>query len=142
MGERGGLGEDFVPVLEFVAEGKLLLHVGEGREQDLAEVGESGGFARRDTVLRDSDEKFAEDVVDVGGGEEITVERDGDFGTQALGLEQLEFLPGMEGTEGGMVLAAQHAAAAAVGKWKLATGGDSCAGILVRHGNLLKVDLS
>jgi hypothetical protein len=45
--------------------------VGEAREHDLAEDGEGGGFARRDTVLRDGDKKFAEDVVDVGGGEEI-----------------------------------------------------------------------
>ena len=62
-GERGGIGHHFCPVLEFVVERKLLLHVRERREQDLAEVGESGGFAMGDAVLRDSDEKFAEDVV-------------------------------------------------------------------------------
>jgi hypothetical protein len=47
--------------------------VGEGREQDLAEEGKGGGFAKGDTVLRYGDEEFAEDVVDVGGGEEIAV---------------------------------------------------------------------
>src|SRR6476646_8198707 len=134
--------EDFVPVVEFVSEGELLLHVGEAREHDLAEVGESGGFAKGDTVLRNSDEKFAEDVVNVGGGEEIAVERGGNFEAQALGLEDLEFLPGMKGTEGRMVRAAQHAASTAVGKWKLAARGETCAGILVRHGSLLEVDLS
>jgi hypothetical protein len=37
--------------------------------------------------------------------------------------------------------AAQHAAAAAVGKLKLAARGETIAGILVRHGSLLEVDL-
>jgi len=86
-------------VVEIVAEGKLLLHVGEGREQDLAEEGEGGGFAKGDTVLRDGGKEFAEDVIDVGGGEEIAVEGGGNFVAQALGLEELQLLPGMEGTE-------------------------------------------
>jgi len=129
-------------VVEFVSEGELLLHVGEAREHDLAEVGESGGFAKGDTVLRDGDEEFAEDVVNVGGGEEITVERGGNFGAQALGLEELQFLPGVKGAEGRMDRAAQHAAAAAVGKLELAARGDTRAGILVGHGSLLEVDLS
>jgi hypothetical protein len=43
---------------------------------------------------------FAEDVVDVGGGEEIPVEGGGDFGAEALGLEDLKFLFGVEGAEG------------------------------------------
>jgi hypothetical protein len=129
-------------VVEFVGEGKLLLHVGEAREHDLAEVGEDGGFAKGDTVLRDGDEKFAEDVVDVGGGEEIAVEGGRDFCAQALGLEELQFLPGMEGTAGRMDRAAQHAAGAAAGKWKLTTRNDTRAGILVGHGSLLEMDLS
>ena len=141
-GERGGIVEDLVPVLEFVVERKLLLHVGEGREHDLAEEGEGGGFAKGDTVLRDGDKEFAEDVVNVGGGEEIAMERGGNFAAQALGLEELQFLPGVEGTEGRMGRAAQHAAAAAVGKLELAAWGDARAGILVGHGSLLEVDLS
>jgi hypothetical protein len=44
--------------------------------------------------------------------------------------------------EGRMGRAAQHAAAAAVGKWKLAARGDTRAVILVGHGSLLEVDLS
>ncbi len=141
-GEWGGIVQHFFPVVEFVAERKLLLYLGEGREQDLAEVGEDGGFARGDAVLGDGGKEFAEDVVDVGGGEEIAVEGDGNLVAQALGLEELQFLPGMEGTERRMDRAAQHAAAAAVGKLKLAARGDTCAGILIRHGNLFKVDLS
>jgi hypothetical protein len=140
-GEGCGIVEYFVPVVEFVAEGELLLHVGEGREQDLAEEGEGGGFAKGDTVLRGGHKKFAEDVVDVGGGEQITVEGGGNFGAQALGLLELKFLPGVEGTEERMDRAAQHAAAAAVGEAKLAARGDTSAGIRIRHGNLLKVDL-
>jgi hypothetical protein len=141
IGERGGVGQDFVPVVEFVGEGKLLLHVGEGREHDLAEEGEGGGFAKGDTVLRDADEEFAEDVVDIGSGEEIAVEGGGDFGAEALGCEELQFLSGMKGAEGRMNRAAQHAATAAVGELKLAAWGDARAGILVRHGSLLGVDL-
>jgi len=129
-------------VVEFVGERKLLLHVGEAREHDLAHVGEDGGLAKRDAVLRDGGEEFAEDVVDVGGGEKIAVERSGNFVAQALGFEELEFLPGVEGAEGRMERAAQHAAAAAVGKWKLATSGDTNTGILIRHGSLFEVDLS
>ena len=125
----------------FVGEGKLLFDVGEGREHDLAEEGEGGGFARRDTVLGDGDKEFAEDVVDVGGGEEIAVEACGDFFAQALGLDALEFLPGMEGAVGRMGRAAEHAAAAVVGKLELAAWGNAGAGILVCHGSLLGVDL-
>jgi hypothetical protein len=141
-GEGGGIVQHFVPVVEFVAEWKLLLHVGEGREQDLADEGEGDGFANGDTILRDGDKEFAEDVVDVGGGEEIAVEGGGNFVAQALGLEELQFLPGMESTEGRMDRAAQHATAATVGKMKLAARGDTSAGIRIRHGNLLEVDLS
>ena len=79
---------------------------------------------------------------DVCGGEEIAVEGGGNFAAQALGLEELKFLPGVKGTEGRMGRAAQHAAPAAVGKWKLVTRGDTRAGILVGHGSLLEVDLS
>jgi hypothetical protein len=141
-GEWGGVGQRFSPLVKFVLEAKLLLHEGDRGEHDLAEIGEVGGFAKGDTVLGDGGKEFAEDVVDVGGGEEIAVEGCGDFAAQALGLEELKLLPGMEGTEGRMGRAAQHAAAAAVGKMELAARGDTSAGILIRHGSLLKVDLS
>jgi hypothetical protein len=92
-GERGGVVQHFFPVVEFVGERKLLFYMGHGSEQDLAEVGEDGGFARGDAVLGDRSKEFAEDVVDVSGGEEIAVEGDGNFVAQALGLEELQFLP-------------------------------------------------
>ncbi len=103
-------------MFKFVLEAKLLFYEGDRGEQGLAEVGEVGGFAEGDTVLGDGDEEFAEDVVDVGGGEEIAVEGRGDFFAEALGLDALEFLAGMEGAEGWMGRAAEHAAAAIVGK--------------------------
>ena len=66
----------------------------------------------------------------------------GDFFAQALGLDALEFLPGVERAEGWMGRATQHAAAAVVGKLELAARGDARGGILIRHGSLLEVDLS
>jgi hypothetical protein len=134
----GGVVQHFFPVVEFVVERKLQLHAREGGEHDLAEEGEGGGFARRDTVLGDGDKEFAEDVVDVGGGEEIAVEGGGNFVAEALGLEEFELLPGMESTEERMGRDAQHAAAAAVGKLKLAARGDTSAGIRIGHRSLLK----
>jgi len=116
--------------------------VGEGRKHDLAEESEGCGFAKEDAVLCGGDKEFAEDVVDVGGGEEIAVEGGGNFAAEALGLEELEFLPGVEGTEGRMGRAAQHAAGAAVGKMKLAARGETSAGIRIRHIDLLEVDLN
>jgi hypothetical protein len=127
-------------MVEFVGEGEFLLYVREAREHDLAEEGQGGGFAEGDAVLGGGDKEFAEDMVDVGGGEEIAVEGGGDFAAQALGLEELGFLAGVEGTEGRMGRAAQHAAPAAVGKVKLAARGDASAGIRVRHGSLLEFE--
>jgi hypothetical protein len=140
-GEGWGVGQDFVPVLGLVGERILFFDVGEGREHDLAEAGESGGFANGDAVLGDGDEEFTEDVVDVSGGEEIAMEGSGDFAAEALGLELVKFLAGMEGAEGSVGRVAQHAAAAAVGELELAARGCASARILDRHGSLLGVDL-
>jgi hypothetical protein len=93
-------------MFEFVLELEFLLQEGDGGEESFAEVGEVGGFAKGDAVLGDGDEEFAEDVVDVGGGEEIAVEGCGDFFAEALGLDALEFLAGVEGAEGRMGRAA------------------------------------
>jgi hypothetical protein len=84
------------------------------------------------------DEESAEDVVDVGGGEEMAMKGDGNFVAPALGLEELQLLRGMEGAEGRMGRAAQHAAAAAVGKLKLPLRSDTSTGIVIGHGSLLK----
>jgi len=136
-GEGGGGVEDFVPVGEFVVERELLFDVGEAREHDLAHVGEGESFADGDAVLGDGDEEFAEDVVDVGGGEEAAVEGRGDFVAEALGLDELKFLAGVEGAERGMGRVAQHAAVAAVGELELAAECVGGAGISIGHERLL-----
>lgn len=136
-GEGGGGVEDFVPVGEFVLERELLFDVGDGGEHDLAHVGEGEGFADGDAVLGDGDEEFAEDVVDVGGGEEIAVEGDRDFVAEALGLDELKFLAGVESAERGMGRVAQHTAAAAVGELELAAESVGGAGNGDGHGRLL-----
>jgi hypothetical protein len=54
-----------------------------GTKNHLAEVAEDGGFARRDAVLRDGEENFAEDAVDVFGRIEIAGGC-GEFGSEGL----------------------------------------------------------
>jgi hypothetical protein len=141
VGEGSGVVERCIPLVHAVVEREFFFDVGEGREHGLADVGESGGFAERDAVLRGGDEKFAEDMVDIGGGEEIAVERCGNFGAETLGLEELELLVGVESAEERMKRVARHAAAAAVGELELAAGGDGGAGGCVGHGSLFEVDL-
>jgi hypothetical protein len=140
-GEGGGFVEGFGPLLEFVGEGEFFFDVREGGEQDLAEVGECGGFAEGDAVLGDGDEQFAEDVVDVGGGEEIALEGGGDLFAQALGFEELQFFAGVEDAEVGMGGGAEHAAGTAVGEVELAAWGDSGAGICVGHVILSEMEM-
>jgi hypothetical protein len=98
----------------------LVLHKRDGMEEKLADEGESGGVARWKAVFSDGGEEFSEDMIDVGGGEEFAR---GGFGKQrakCFGLEELAFCAGVEDTESGMILAAQHAAFAAIGELKLA----------------------
>jgi len=119
--ERGGFGKLLVPGVEIVVELEFFFYVGKGLEKELADVGKRGGNAGRDAVLGESSEELAEDVVDIRGGEEITVEGSGYLGAEALGFAELQFLPGMEETEGRVIRVTRHAAAAAVGKGKLIT---------------------
>jgi hypothetical protein len=98
----------------------LVLHNGDGVEEKLANKGESGGVAGRKAVLGDGGEEFSEDMIDVGGGEEFTRGGFGKKRAERFGLEELAFCAGVEDTEGGVVLAAQHAALASVGELKLA----------------------
>jgi hypothetical protein len=56
--------------------------VGDGLEEELAEIGESGGVATRDAFLGQGAEDLAEGVVDVYGVIEVTgegVELGGEF---------------------------------------------------------------
>src|SRR5215470_12750452 len=80
--ERGGIGrgigeadsvvQHVFPLSELVAEAELMFDVGKGEEHELAEVGESVGGADGNAVLSDGGEDFAEGIVDVGGGQEVT----------------------------------------------------------------------
>jgi hypothetical protein len=87
----------------------------DGLEEELADIGESGGVARGDAILGQGGEDFAEDVIDVGGVEEIAGEGSGQFGADALGFEKLLLFAGVERAEPGMREVAKHAATAAVG---------------------------
>jgi len=61
-GEDFGLGG---PVVGFVS-GTIL-----GSQEEMADVGEGGGAARRDAIGGESLEEFAEDMVDIDLGDEI-----------------------------------------------------------------------
>jgi len=69
-------------------------------EEKLAHEREIGGVAGRETVLRDGGEKFAEDVIDVDGGEEFTGRGFGNGGAYGFGLEELALGAGVEKAEG------------------------------------------
>lgn len=101
---------------------EFLLDAREGVEEELADVGENGGVAGWNAILGDGGEELAEDEVDVGGGEEVAADGGGDFRTKLMRLEELLLGAGVEGTKG-EVIAAKHAATAAVGKGELTEPG-------------------
>jgi len=94
----------------------FVLDFRDGLEKELAEVSEDGGVASGETVLGDSGEELAEDVVDVDGGEVFAGGRRGDLPAQLIGFDELALGAGMENAESGMILVPEHAALAAVGK--------------------------
>jgi len=123
IGERDGAIEHLFPSLEFIVKFVFVLDITEGVEQEVADVSEDGGVAGRDAVLRKSSEEFAEDEVDVGGGQEVAGERSRKLGAEALGYEELLFLACVEKTKGGVVLITEHATLAAIGERELAEMG-------------------
>jgi hypothetical protein len=126
-----------VPDFVRVVEREFFLDGGDGVKKKLADVREDGGVARRNAVLGDGGEEFAEDMVDVRGSEEIPVVGGGDFCAEAVRFAELEFFAGVEETEGRVIVVTGHAAAAAVNELKLATSRDTRIGICFRHGSLL-----
>lgn len=102
IGERDGAIEHLFPSLEFIVKVVFVLDITEGVEQKVADVSEDGGVAGRDAVLGKGGEEFAEDEVDVGGGQEVAGERSGKLGAEALGFKELLFLTGVEKAESGM----------------------------------------
>src|SRR5206468_2653897 len=98
--------------------------------------GEGFGFFDGDAVLGQGGEDFAEDVVDVGGGEVVAGERGGEFGADALGLKALALFARVEGAQAGMIAMTKHAAAAAVGVGEMAKTVIGSVGTLVHSENL------
>src|SRR6266852_5114374 len=80
IGERNGVLLHVFPGFVFVLEFVFILEITEGKEQKFADEGQVGGVARRDAVLRDGLEEFAEDEVDVRGGHESAREAGSEFG--------------------------------------------------------------
>ena len=119
-GEVGGVFEHAEPGVVRVADLRFLLGVAERGEHELGGVAEGFGFFDGDAVLGQGSKNFAEDVVDVGGGEEVAGERGGEFGADALGLDALALFTRMEGAQAGMIGMAKHAAAATVGEREMA----------------------
>ena len=107
-------------ILIAVLEVGFVFDGGEGLQHWLAEVGESDGGGLRDAALGESGKDFAENVVDVCGGEEVAGKGGAELYAKSMRFQELEFFAGVEGAEGGMVFVAEHAALAAVGEGKLA----------------------
>jgi len=120
FGKGDGVALHGFPGFVFVLEAIFGLELVERLEQELGDEGEIPGDARRDAVLRDGFEQFAEDEVDVGGGHEAAGERGGELRAEAIGFEKLTLGAGVENAERGMIRLAQHAAEAAVGERELA----------------------
>ena len=89
-------------------------------EHELADVGERGGVASGNAVLGDGGEEFAKDEVDVRGGKEIATDGGSDFCANLMRFTELMVGAGVEGAEIGVIVAAKHAAAPAVGEGELA----------------------
>jgi len=120
LGETDGVADHPLPSVVAVLELGFVFDGREGLKHELAEEGEGVSGTLGDAALGESGKDFAENVVDVGGGEEVAGERGGELFAKAMRLQELEFTAGMEGAEGGVVFEAEHAAFAAVGEGKLA----------------------
>jgi hypothetical protein len=122
VGKSGGIGKHVLPLFKLVVEFVFLSDAGDGVEEELADVGEQSSVADRNAVLRDGSEELAEDEVDIGGGQEVTGDGGRDFRANLMGFEELLLGASVKRTELGMI-AAEHAATAAVGEGELAERG-------------------
>ena len=104
---------------------------GNGPQQKLGEMTESGGFLARNAPLREQAKNLSEGAVHAGGGGEIAaggmefgkVECRSDNVASGRGAaEQLFFSFGVKGTHGGMNVGAGHGALATIGKGELTAG--------------------
>jgi hypothetical protein len=118
--KREGLAEHVFPGAEVMSGGEFLLDLGEGAEEELADVGECGGVAGRNAIVGEEGEEFSQDVVEVIGGLEVAGEG-GELGADAVQFEELLFLASVDKAERGMGIETEHAALAAVGESVLTT---------------------
>jgi hypothetical protein len=95
------------------------LHSGNILLEQLAEVGEDGGVARRNAILRDGLKEIAEGVIEIGVGAEFAGEG-GEFVAEFAGGDELLFLMGVEEAIFFVLIPAGHGAIARVGKSELA----------------------
>lgn len=91
----------------------FIFDVRHGLEHKLGDVGEGCGFARRDSAVRESLEDFAENVIDVETGIEITRERC-ELGGELFRFKELLFFACVENAKSRMAGFAEHAAAAPI----------------------------
>lgn len=137
--ERFGFQVHFFPLFIVVAKFEFALEFVEGEEQEFADEGQVGGIARRDAVLGDGLEEFAEGEVDVGGGHESASESGSEFGAEAIRFHDLALGASVENAERRVIVRAEHATGAAVGERELTergfVGGDAGTGLFwFRHG--------
>ena len=91
--------------------GGFVLGLGNAAQQKVADVGDDGGAARRDAILRSEDEEAREDVIDVVGS--IKFGHLADESGAEVGEFALLELPGMVGAKAGARIGNWKAAAAA-----------------------------
>jgi hypothetical protein len=110
-------------LVEFVDEVELPFDGGKREKHDLAKIGEGVGGADGHAVLRDGSEDLAEDIVDVGSGQEVAGDGGGEFGAKLSRFEELLLLARVKDAEGRVVGRPRQTTAAAVGGFKSAAIG-------------------
>jgi hypothetical protein len=111
-------------------------------QQKLTDMREPGSFAKRNAFLGERGKKLAENVVDVGGGEEIAGERGGELRTELLRFVEFVFLTSVEWAQVRVRFVAEHAAAASVGECELTEMGVPIIGAFCGHKSSQEVENS
>jgi hypothetical protein len=93
----------------------FILEVGDIVLEQLADVGEDGGAARRNAIPRDGLKKIAESAIEVGIGAELSGEG-GEFVAEFAGGDELLFLMSVEEAIFFVLIPAGHGAIAGIGE--------------------------
>ncbi|MGB6544196.1 MAG: hypothetical protein WBE97_01105 [Candidatus Acidiferrales bacterium] len=113
--------KNFVQTLVAFYARDFVLDVGNILLKQLADVREHGSVARGNAILRDGFEEVTERVIEVGAGAELATES-GELVADAIGVDKLLFLPGMEKAITAVPIPAGHGAGTGVGESELAGG--------------------